>query len=168
MPFPAAAFDTITCFQALHHMDARRFFSECSRVLRPGGLLFMSDPNGEHPLRRIADTVGRRLGLLSSDERSHSTALIRELLQQYDFEQIHSYCMNFFSETLFLFEEIYRFRRPLLSALIRASLVFFYPLDSILDGTLFRIFPSLGWRRIWLAVRKSAPTRKDDSYGAGC
>ena len=154
MPFPDAAFDTITCFQALHHVDAGRFFSECRRVLGPGGLLFITDPNGEHPLRRLGDRIGRSLGLLTRDEGSYSNTQVHKLLLENGFEIINSFSMNFFSEILFLFEEIYRPRRPALSAFIRASLFFFYPLDAILDKTLFRVFPSLGWRRVWLAVKK--------------
>src|SRR4029077_4460223 len=38
-PFPDATFDLISCAQAFHWFEPRAAFSECARVLRPGGAL---------------------------------------------------------------------------------------------------------------------------------
>lgn len=47
LPFADASFDLVTCRIAAHHFaDARAFASESARVLRPGGLLLISDHIG--------------------------------------------------------------------------------------------------------------------------
>ena len=44
MPFRAASFDGVISVEAAFHFPSRAaFFAECSRVLRPGGVLTMSD-----------------------------------------------------------------------------------------------------------------------------
>ncbi len=39
LPFANASFDLISCAQAFHWFEARAAFTECARVLRPGGAL---------------------------------------------------------------------------------------------------------------------------------
>ena len=52
--FPQDAFDIVSCLEGIEHVSAeaaKAFVSECSRVLRPGGLLIVSSPHcitGEH------------------------------------------------------------------------------------------------------------------------
>lgn len=54
LPFRAASFDTVLCLEAIEHVtpsDAAAFLEECSRVLRPGGVLVLSTPlraDGRH------------------------------------------------------------------------------------------------------------------------
>ncbi len=44
MPFRSGSFDGVICVEAAFHFSSRAaFFAECSRVLRPGGVLTMSD-----------------------------------------------------------------------------------------------------------------------------
>ncbi|MCL4239331.1 MAG: methyltransferase domain-containing protein [Anaerolineae bacterium] len=44
LPFPAAAFDAVTCRIAPHHFpDVARFVRECARAVRPGGLVGVVD-----------------------------------------------------------------------------------------------------------------------------
>ena len=44
LPFPDAAFDRILCIEAMFHFASRKdFFFEAARVLRPGGILVISD-----------------------------------------------------------------------------------------------------------------------------
>jgi SAM-dependent methyltransferase len=46
LPFPDDSFDTITCFEAIEHLEnPNDAFDEFARVLRPGGVLFVSSPN---------------------------------------------------------------------------------------------------------------------------
>jgi SAM-dependent methyltransferase len=46
LPFPDGSFDTITCFEAIEHLEnPDDAFDEFARVLRPGGILFVSSPN---------------------------------------------------------------------------------------------------------------------------
>jgi SAM-dependent methyltransferase len=45
MPFPDNQFDVITCFGVLHHLANVTFvLSECHRVLKPGGVMFLREP----------------------------------------------------------------------------------------------------------------------------
>jgi len=52
LPFDDASFDTVMSIETVEHFpDADKFIAEIHRVLRPGGLLFMTTPNGEqHPI----------------------------------------------------------------------------------------------------------------------
>ncbi len=44
MPFPDRSFDLVTCQRVLHHIpDAEAVISEAARVLKPGGVFFLSD-----------------------------------------------------------------------------------------------------------------------------
>ncbi len=47
LPFAAETFDAVTCLEALEFLpDARRALAECVRVLRPGGLLLVTNRVG--------------------------------------------------------------------------------------------------------------------------
>jgi ubiquinone/menaquinone biosynthesis C-methylase UbiE len=47
LPFAAGTFDTVTCLEALEFLpDARATLAECVRVLRPGGLLLVTNRVG--------------------------------------------------------------------------------------------------------------------------
>lgn len=49
LPFPDAAFDAITSFETLEHLEERdRFLSELRRVLKPGGVCVLSTPNANY------------------------------------------------------------------------------------------------------------------------
>jgi SAM-dependent methyltransferase len=46
LPFPDDSFDTVTCFEAVEHLEEPdAALDEFARVLRPGGVLFVSSPN---------------------------------------------------------------------------------------------------------------------------
>src|SRR5512139_2421805 len=46
MPFEAESFDVVIIFEALYYIpDVPRFFGECQRVLRPGGVLLIATAN---------------------------------------------------------------------------------------------------------------------------
>lgn len=59
LPFPDEAFDLVVAFEILEHtMDHERVVGELGRVLRPGGRLLVSTPNGK--LERMFEQVARR------------------------------------------------------------------------------------------------------------
>jgi 2-polyprenyl-3-methyl-5-hydroxy-6-metoxy-1,4-benzoquinol methylase len=46
IPFADQSFDVVVIFEALYYIpDAQRFFAECKRVLRPGGVLLIASAN---------------------------------------------------------------------------------------------------------------------------
>lgn len=46
MPYPDSSFDVVLMFEALYYVPSfQRFFSECRRVLRPGGKLLITTAN---------------------------------------------------------------------------------------------------------------------------
>jgi SAM-dependent methyltransferase len=58
LPFEDDSFDGLICVEAAFHFPSRtRFFSEANRVLRPGGVLSMSDVTMERPPRTVADAA---------------------------------------------------------------------------------------------------------------
>lgn len=56
LPYPSESFDTVLSLEAIsHYLDYRPFLDEAHRVLRPGGVLVVSDGNnGLDPLKRRA------------------------------------------------------------------------------------------------------------------
>ena len=55
LPFHPGVFDTVFCKGSLHHTrDHVGFLSNCREVLRPEGLLVMSEPCNDNPIIRIA------------------------------------------------------------------------------------------------------------------
>ena len=51
LPFATGAFASIFVRDLLHHVpDPRKILAEVSRVLRPGGCLWLLEPNGRNPL----------------------------------------------------------------------------------------------------------------------
>lgn len=49
LPFPSNTFDTVVCFEVLEHLPEATehlFFSEVKRVLKKGGILYLSTPSG--------------------------------------------------------------------------------------------------------------------------
>lgn len=63
MPFPDASFDIVASFTMLHHVPSAgaqdRVLAECSRVLRPGGVLVGCDsrPSLTFRLAHLGDTM---------------------------------------------------------------------------------------------------------------
>lgn len=58
LPFDDDSFDGLICVEAAFHFPSRaRFFSEANRVLRPGGVLSMSDVTMERTPRTVADAA---------------------------------------------------------------------------------------------------------------
>jgi SAM-dependent methyltransferase len=54
LPFPDSRFDLILCRDVLHHVaDRSRVLSELRRVCRPGGTVWIVEPNGWNPLMRL-------------------------------------------------------------------------------------------------------------------
>lgn len=60
LPFPANAFDCVTCLEALEFLpDRRAALAECVRVLKPGGLLVLTQRIGWQTLLLFGKTFSR-------------------------------------------------------------------------------------------------------------
>lgn len=75
LPFAAEAFDAVTCLEALEFLpDARAALAECLRVLRPGGVLLLTN------------RVGFDAGLMPG--KTFSRAAFLRLLAEYPLEGV--------------------------------------------------------------------------------
>lgn len=60
LPFPAGVFDCVTCLEALEFLpDPRAALAECVRVLKPGGLLVVTNRIGWQALLLFGKTFSR-------------------------------------------------------------------------------------------------------------
>jgi ubiquinone/menaquinone biosynthesis C-methylase UbiE len=58
LPFGDATFDVVFCKGSLHHTrDHAKFLEGCRRVLRPGGILVLSEPCNDNPIIRLSRFV---------------------------------------------------------------------------------------------------------------
>lgn len=58
MDFPESSFDAIVCLDLLHHVsDLKQMLPQISRFLKPGGRLFILEPNALNPLIFIAHFI---------------------------------------------------------------------------------------------------------------
>ncbi|AQA01112.1 SAM-dependent methyltransferase [Mycobacterium sp. MS1601] len=81
LPLADASVDVVVNFQVIEHLwDQSQFVGECSRVLRPGGLLLMSTPN------RITFSPGRDTPINPFHTRELDAAELTELLVSGGFE----------------------------------------------------------------------------------
>ena len=67
LPFGDASFDGVLAIQSLDYVELRAFMRECSRVLRPGGLLIFDALNRRSYKWHLKNRLGRRLELPSAD-----------------------------------------------------------------------------------------------------
>ena len=55
LPFREGRFDTVFCKGSLHHLrDHHGFLQACRRLLKPGGVLILSEPCNDNPVIRLA------------------------------------------------------------------------------------------------------------------
>jgi 2-polyprenyl-3-methyl-5-hydroxy-6-metoxy-1,4-benzoquinol methylase len=74
LPFADNSFDTVCCWEVLEHLPRgteRRAFAEIARVLRPGGVLYLSTPHAA-PLPTVLDPAWWLIG-----HRHYSRARLR-------------------------------------------------------------------------------------------
>ncbi len=73
LPFPHAHFELILMVDSFHHLlDQQKSLTEAWRVLRPGGLLIIEEPDIRHPLVKLVALVEKIL-LMRSHFRSPQT-----------------------------------------------------------------------------------------------
>jgi len=70
-PYEDDYFDSLTACMAYHHFpDKDAFEKEALRILKPGGRIYIADPNFPHPIRKILNLLCRNINgeFFSSDE----------------------------------------------------------------------------------------------------
>ncbi|MFO1448370.1 MAG: class I SAM-dependent methyltransferase [Opitutaceae bacterium] len=85
LPFPDASFAAICLFDVLEHVDDVAALRECRRVLRPGGLLFLSVP-------AYASLWSQR-DAVAGHKRRYDRPMLRRLLQSggFDLRELSGY-----------------------------------------------------------------------------
>src|SRR6266567_4364009 len=82
LPLRAASLDLVTAFNCVHHFDLGGFLTAVSRVLRPGGQLFIYTRTPQQNARTI---WGRYFpGFTEHEQRLHSRAAIRDAVRRTD------------------------------------------------------------------------------------
>lgn len=148
--------DTITCFQSLHHFDLARFAATCDRLLPPGGQVAISDPVGDHPLRRLGDRVGRWSGLLSPDERAYPPARVAAEFRERGFTVVQWHSLNPTLEIYFQLTELFTPLSGRLAFWLKLPLALWRPLEDRLERVLLSRRPQWGWRYL-MVLRKGGP-----------
>ena len=146
LPLQRTSVDTVCCFQALHHLDTARFAQECLRVLVPGGHVFISDPVGTHPLRGLADRVGKTIGSMSGDEQSYDPQEVIRIFSSHGFRVLRFVSLNPLSEIYFQVSELATHLSPALSFYLKIPMFLLNRIEPILERSLLRRWPHLGWR----------------------
>ena len=83
-PYADDQFDILTACMAYHHFpDKEAFEKEALRILKPGGLLYIADPNFPFLFRKVMNWLARRFNgeFLSSNE-------ISDRFGKYDFSTV--------------------------------------------------------------------------------
>lgn len=66
LPFGRAAFDRVLLVDSFHHFSGHRAaLSDIARVLKPGGILVVEEPDIRHPLVKFAAIAEKALGMKS-------------------------------------------------------------------------------------------------------
>lgn len=98
LPYADASFDVVLAAEIIEHIvDTQSFLAEIHRVLRPGGVVFLSTPNILWWKYRLDLLAGRYLDMLDyrlrfGDDFGHvrafTPALLRELVEEAGFAEI--------------------------------------------------------------------------------
>jgi methionine biosynthesis protein MetW len=95
LPFDDSAFDVVHAGEVLEHLyDTKQFFSECRRVLKPGGMLLFTTPNLNSLENRLRVVIGGYLSMTGAYPEDHfgshvrvfNVSKVRELCLQTGFE----------------------------------------------------------------------------------
>ena len=90
LSFEDNSFDSIVGSSVLHHLEIEKAISEMFRVLKPGGIMFFTEPNMMNPqiaLQKNIPALKRKLGD-SPDETAFFRWSLKKLLMKTGFKEI--------------------------------------------------------------------------------
>lgn len=93
-PFPGARFEGVYsehCFEHLTPAEGAHFLDECHRVLRPGGVLRLSVPDGELYIRRYVEDRAWMLESRGPRFRTPMEVLNEVFRQRYEHQYIYDF-----------------------------------------------------------------------------
>jgi ubiquinone/menaquinone biosynthesis C-methylase UbiE/uncharacterized protein YbaR (Trm112 family) len=97
LPFNSSTVAFVVYNESLHHLvDPSKALREASRILKPGGKIFMFEPYAYDPWRRISELRDRFKGTI---EKSFSISSIRKLVAEADLHVINLERNNYVSAT---------------------------------------------------------------------
>lgn len=97
MPFEDESIDVCFCGFIMHHLpESRHAVAEFYRVLKPGGILALIEPNGSNPVLRLSNTFRRtfllgtcdEMGCCSANETNYPHQHYLKALSEGGFQQI--------------------------------------------------------------------------------
>jgi len=102
LPFRSSCFSAIICKEALHHVDyPHKALAEFYRVLRPGGILMLSDPCSDsfllQALRRVSFRLCRKF---NPDHGSFGADQMQRMLEQKGFNVQKQYRVGYLAYPL--------------------------------------------------------------------
>lgn len=101
LPFKDGSFDVVFCKGSLHHTrDHAGFLKGCRRVLRPGGVLILSEPCNDNPIIRFARFVlYRASSRFHPDDEGFRENQLSEMVKSAGFEVARSRKFGVFAYT---------------------------------------------------------------------
>ena len=147
LPFADGSFATVFIRDLLHHLpDPQAALVEAARVLRPGGLLCLLEPNGRSPLIRLQ----ARLVRAEAGARRFEPKLLEGWLRAAPFRQIELRTAQPFPLRRLVLH--YRMGAPALgrSGAVRGAI-------RLLEAGIGRGLPSSRWTYLAATARRSGP-----------
>jgi len=111
LPFKDGFFSTVICRGSLHHVPSReKAFAEAWRVLRPGGLLALTEPSDDFFLVRWARAALYRFSSkFDEHDRAFTRRDVETLLRDHGFELVQFKRFGFFSYLICGFPDVLPF-----------------------------------------------------------
>lgn len=152
--FKNNSFDTIFCIRSLHHFNLKNeFISNCHDLLRKHGFLILIDPNGSNPFRKFGDFIGRKYGIMSSDEQSKDIFEIIAFLKNHSFNIISVNYFNILSEPILQISEIMINKNKSLFHMLTLFLFISYQFEFLFEKIILKLYPKMSWSYILIAQK---------------
>jgi ubiquinone/menaquinone biosynthesis C-methylase UbiE len=151
LPFRTDSFDVVFLIRAYHHIvDTAALLDSIQRVLKPGGLIFVLEPRGDHPLRMLADLVGRRSGVLTPDEQVVVESKLVSRFAQHRMVSARTFRFSLISEIINQSSRILQARLPRLGAAIRRVNAFMMPAERVAEKVILSWWKRLAWMSLFV------------------